>query len=140
MRNTFLILLHTFFCLISCGFVDKDIKKEAEKLLIGRWVLTTDTNFVVDIRIDSIVYYYNGQVDMSNPINFVFKDSLNAYYETKYSRFDFMRNGELLSKISIKEFETIDMDTIVNIVVYLDKKGLDIVSRNISVSFRRLEN
>jgi hypothetical protein len=140
MRTIFLILLHTFLSLISCGFVDNDIKKEAEKLLIGRWVLTTDKNFVMDIRIDSIVYYYNGQVDMSNPIAFVFEDSLNNYYEAKNSRFDFIRNGELLSKISIKEFETASKDTIVNTVVYLDKKGLDIVSRNRSVSFKRLEN
>lgn len=139
MRIIFLIFLHIFLSFISCGFVDNDVKKAAEKLLIGRWVLATDKNFVMDIRSDTIVYYYNGQVDMSNPIVFVFADSLNNYYEAKSGRFDFMRNGNLKSKISIKEFDVSTTDTIVNTVVYLDKKGLDIISRNRSVSFKRLE-
>jgi hypothetical protein len=74
---------------------------------------------------------------MRNPIVFVFEDSLANYYETKNCRFDFMRNGELLSKISIKEFDTTIEDTIINTIVYLDKNGLDIISRNRSVSFKK---
>lgn len=139
MKTIFLILLCTLLSFEGCDFVDNDMKKEAEKLMIGRWVLTTDKSFIMDIRSDSIIYIYNGQVEICNPIVFVFEDSLNKYYNAKENRLDFMRKGELLSKISIKEFDTATKDTIINTVVYLDNNGLDIISRNRSVSFIRQE-
>lgn len=139
MRPIFLIFLNTFLCFISCSFVDNDIKKVAEKLLIGKWVLATDNNFVMDIRSDTIVYYYDGQVNMSNPIVFVLDDALMNYYEAKSSTFDFIRDGDLQSKILVKEFDVSSKDTIINTVVYLNKNGLDIISRNRSVSFRKQE-
>jgi hypothetical protein len=111
----------------------------AEKLLIGKWVLATDNNFVMDIRSDTIVYYYDGQVNMSNPIVFVLDDALMNYYEAKSSTFDFIRDGDLQSKILVKEFDVSSKDTIINTVVYLNKNGLDIISRNRSVSFRKQE-
>lgn len=139
MRTIFLIFLYTFLSFINCGFVDNDIKKVAEKLLIGRWVLTTDKNFVMDIRSDTVVYYYNGQVDISNPIVFVYGDSLSKYYDAKNNRFNFMSDVNYFSELLIKEFDLIEKDTININVVSVSSIGLDIISRNRSVSFKRLK-
>jgi hypothetical protein len=138
MRTTLLILLHTWLYIFSCGYVENGINEEAKKLLLGKWILTNDTSFIMEIRTDSIIYYYNGAVDIKNPIEFVFSDSLINYYENKFDRFDFIRENELQSKISIIEFDMATKDTVFNTILYLDKNGLDISSRNRSVSFKKL--
>ena len=111
---------------------------EVKKLLIGKWILTTDDEFVIDIKEDEIIYFYNGKIDEKNPINFVFNDSLD-YYKSKSNAFDFMKNGELHSMVEIIEYANQGKDTIVNTIIYIDKNGLDLLGRNRNVSFRKLE-
>jgi len=134
----FLLSVLTAFC--YCSVTHKQIKNnhsnEVKELLIGKWILTTDDEFIIDIKEDEITYYYNGKVDEINPIEFLFNDSL-IYYKTKDDAFNFMKNGELHSMVKIIEYTNQRKDTSVNTVIYIDKEGMDLLGRNRSVSFRK---
>lgn len=134
----FLLSVLTAFC--YCSVTHKLIKNnhsnEVKELLIGKWILTTDDEFIIDIKEDEITYYYNGKVDEINPIEFLFNDSL-IYYKTKDDAFNFMKNGKLHSMVKIVEYTNQRKDTSVNTVIYIDKEGMDLLGRNRSVSFRK---
>ena len=104
MRVLIVLVVLNSFC--NCSVAHKIMKnksdKEVKKLLIGKWILTTDDDFVIDIKEDEIIYFYNGKIDERNPIDFVFNDSLD-YYKTKRNAFDFKKNGELHSMVEIIE-------------------------------------
>lgn len=134
-----MIGLHLFLSFKSFGFMDNNVKKAAEKLLIGRWVLTTDKNFEMDIRSDTIVYHYKGKVSSSNPIVFLFGDSLIKYYDAINNRFNLMNGVSSFSELLIKEFDIVEKDTNNINVLSVSDIGLDITSRNRIVSFKRLK-
>lgn len=140
MRVLIVLVVLNSFC--NCSVAHKIMKnksnKEVKKLLIGKWILTTDDDFVIDIKEDEIIYFYNGKIDERNPIDFVFNDSLDSY-KTKRNAFDFMKNGELHPMVEIIEYANQGKDTIVHTIIYIDKNGVDLIGRNKSVSFRKLE-
>jgi len=140
MRVLIVLVVLNSFC--YCSVTNKQMKNksnnEVKELLIGKWILTTDDEFVIDIKEDEIIYFYNGKIDERNPIDFVFNDSLD-YYKTKSNAFDFMKNGKLHSMVEIIEYANQGKDTIVNTIIYIDKNGVDLIGRNRSVSFRKLE-
>lgn len=140
MRVLIVLVVLNSFC--NCSVARKIMKNksnnEVKKLLIGKWILTTDDDFVIDIKEDEIIYFYNGKIDERNPIDFVFNDSLD-YYKTKRNAFDFKKNGELHSMVEIIEYANQGKDTIVHTIIYIDKNGVDLIGHNKSVSFRKLE-
>lgn len=140
MRVLIVLVVLNSFC--NCSIAHKIMKNksnnEVKKLLIGKWILTTDDDFVIDIKEDEIIYFYNGKIDERNPIDFVFNDSLD-YYKTKRNAFDFKKNGELHPMVEIIEYANQGKDTIVHTIIYIDKNGVDLIGHNKSVSFRKLE-
>ena len=140
MRVLIVLVVLNSFC--NCSVAHKIMKNksnnEVKKLLIGKWILTTDDDFVIDIKEDEIIYFYDGKIDERNPIDFVFNDSLD-YYKTKRNAFDFKKNGELHPMVEIIEYPNQGKDTIVHTIIYIDKNGVDLIGHNKSVSFRKLE-
>ncbi|MEY5001243.1 MAG: hypothetical protein RLZZ211_1279 [Bacteroidota bacterium] len=140
MRVLIVFVVLNSFC--NCSFTTKIMKNksnnEVKELLIGKWILTTDDEYVIDIKEDEIKYFYKGKIDERNPIDFVFYDSLE-YYKTKSNAFDFMKDGELHSMVELIEYANQGKDTVVNTIIYIDKNGMDLIRRNRSASFRKLE-
>jgi len=140
MKSFFLILIYPLLSCNGFSLSDETTESKAKELLIGRWALSTDSSFIVEIRSDSIIYYYKGHIEEKYLISFVFRDSLSCYYFPEDKSFDFMKNAELFSKIEILEYNSAVRNEVVNIVVYVDKNGLDLVARKRSVSFNRVND
>ena len=141
MRNIILIVFSIILGAFACSSLNIGSQGESEKikkLITGRWVLSTDERFIVEIRNDTMAYYYDGDLEYKNPFVLSIKDSI-SYYEKEGNVFNFMKDDKLSSKVEIKEFDTLDKDTVVNTVVYLDEKGMDLIARNRSISFSKLK-
>ena len=144
MKNILILLLSFIMVFLGYSSSDKtsqDISdiSDIKALIIGKWVLSNDKKFIVEIQNDSIAYYYNGKIKDKNPIQFTFGDSL-SYYKIKNHAFDFFKDGELASQAKITEYNVSEQDTIIHVIVYIDQNGMDIISGNRTGSFNKLKN
>lgn len=140
MKNIILVLwvFSSSYCNVTNMDLQKSSSSEVKQLIIGKWSLVSDKEFIIDIKENSITYYYNGQVEEQNSIIFSFKDSLSDY-RIKDNVFDFMRNGRLHSRVEIKEYVYQTKDTVINTIVYIDEKGMDLIARDRSISFNKIQ-
>lgn len=140
MKNITVIVFSFIFTFYTCttGIRNEDVTIKVKKLILGKWVLSNDDSFILEISKDTMTYYYDGRVEFKNPIVFSFKDSI-SYYNKGNNIFDFMKNGRLFSKVEIKEYDMKTNDTIANTIIYLDEKGMDLKARNRNVSFNKIK-
>lgn len=140
MRN--ITLLVSMFAASCCGVKhasSQSPSSEIKKLLIGKWVLVNDKKFVIDIKEDSMIYYYNGKIDDKNPIVFLFGGSL-LFYKNKANVFNFMRsNGDIYPGVVIKEYDSFSKDTVINTVVDISKDGMGLMARYRYVNFKKIK-
>jgi len=112
---------------------------EVKRVLIGRWVLANDKNFVMSIKEDSIVYYYNKKVKHKKSITFSFGDSLFCYKKNN-GDFNFMKdNGDIYPGIIIKEYDPIEKDTKDITIIFLDKTGMDLMGGGRTATFKKIK-
>lgn len=138
MKNILLIFL---FINCSCCLNQANAQSpsvQIKKLLIGRWVLADDKNFIMSIKNDSIIYCYKKKVTDRKPITFSFGDSLLSY-KTKSNTFNFMRKGKLYSKVVIKEYDLLEKNTTDITIVYIDKTGMDLIGGDRTATFKKIK-
>ncbi|MBK7988662.1 MAG: hypothetical protein IPK11_17595 [Ignavibacteria bacterium] len=108
MKTKFVTFICIFLLSICFSFAQSDLKSIAKNFLIGRWVLNTDKNFVMDLRSDSVMYYYKGKLDDKYRIEIVFKDSLDCwecYFDKVDSSFLFWGKGDNGIVLSLNKFD-----------------------------------
>lgn len=143
MKTKFVTFVCIFLLSICFSFAQSDLKSVAKNFLIGRWVLNTDKNFVMDLRSDSVIYYYKGKLSNKYRIEIVFKDSLDCwecYFDKVDSSFLFSGKGDNGIVLSLNKFDKYlgENQTIVitEHILYLTKEYLDLLHTR-SVSFTK---
>jgi hypothetical protein len=139
MKKVLLIfLLTTCYCCLNYANAQSP-SSEIKKLLIGKWVLADDKNFVMRIQKDSIIYCYKRKVTDRKPITFLFGDSV-SYYKNKNGAFDFLKpNGDLYPGIVIKEYDPVEKDTTETIIIYINKTGMDLIGGGRTATFKKIK-
>lgn len=136
------VLLIFLFASCYCYLNHADAQSsssEVKRVLIGRWVLGNDKNFVMSIKEDSIVYYYNKKVKHKKSITFSFGDSLFCYKKNN-GDFNFMKdNGDIYPGIIIKEYDPIEKDTKDITIIFLDKTGMDLMGGGRTATFKKIK-
>jgi hypothetical protein len=113
--------------------------REIKNLLIGKWVLASDKNFVMSIKEDSIIYCYKRKVTDRKPITFSFGDSI-LDYKNKTGAFEFLKNnGDLYPGIVIKEYDPIEKDTSDITIIYIHKTGMDLIGGGRTATFKKIK-
>jgi hypothetical protein len=138
MKKALLILL---FTTCYCCFYHANAQSpssEIKKLLLGKWVLANDKNFIMNIKEDSIIYCYKRKETDRKPVTFSFGDSL-LNFKTKSNAFNFLRNGKLYPKIVLKEYDVLEKDTSDITIVYIDKTGMDLIGGGRTVTFKKVK-
>lgn len=139
MKNCFLILLFTT-CYCCLNHADAQTpSSEIKRLLIGKWVLAGDKKFVINIKKDSIIYYYNKKIKHKKSITFSLGDSV-VCYKKKNGDFNFMKNnGDIYPGIVIKEYDPIEKDTTDITIIYIDKTGMDLMGGGRTATFKKIK-
>ncbi len=138
MKKVLLIVLFaTCYCYLNHANAQSP-SSEIKKLLIGKWVLANDKNFVMRIKDDSIIYCYKGKVTDKKPITFLFGGSL-LHYKTKSNTFNFLRKGKLYPEVVIKEYDLQEKKTSDITIVYIDKTGMDLIGGGRTATFKRIK-
>ena len=144
MKTKFFIFICIFLLSICFGFAQSDLKNLAKNFLIGRWVLNTDKNFIMDMRSDSVIYYYKGKIDDKWRIELVFEDSLDCwgcYFNPIDSSFFFMGKGSPQFVLSINVLHEDDLiyptfgETVH--ILYLTKDHLEFAVYTGSIPFTK---
>jgi hypothetical protein len=139
MKKILLILLFagSYSCLNHASA--QSSSSEIKGLLIGKWVLANDKNFVMSIKKDSLIYCYKRKVTDRKPIIFLFSDSV-LHYKNKIGAFDFLKgNGDLYPGIVIKEYDPIKKDTTDITIIYINNKGMDLMSGGRTATFNKIK-
>jgi hypothetical protein len=135
MKNVLLILLLTIcYCCLNHASAQSP-SSQIKKLLIGKWVLAADKNFVMSIKEDSIIYCYKKKVT----ITVSFGDSV-SYYKSKNGAFDFLKdNGDLYPGVVIKEYDLLEKDTTDITIIYINKTGMDLIGGGRTATFKKIQ-
>lgn len=138
--NKVLLIVVFISCYCYLNHADaQSSSSEIKRVLIGRWVLANDKNFVMSIKEDSIVYYYKKKVKHKKSITFSFGDSL-FFYKKNNSDFNFMKdNGNIYPGIIINEYDPIEKDTKDITIIYLDKTGMDLMGGGRTATFKKIK-
>ncbi len=144
MKTKFVTFICIFLLSICFSFAQSDLKSIAKNFLIGRWVLNTDKNYVMDLRSDSVIYYYKGKLDGKYRIEIVFKDSLDCwecYFDKVDSSFLFSGKGDNGIVLSLNRFDEYlggnQTRVITEHILYLTKEDLEFALYTGSVSFTK---
>jgi len=105
-----------------------DFRNEIKRMIIGKWVATTNNNVKVEIKDDTIKYYYGEKILEKKFIEIKINDSA-LFFRTKDGAYNFLQNGKLYPMVKILKFDKKDKP-IENIVIYIDKLGLSIITEN----------
>jgi hypothetical protein len=135
------ILLIWLFILCNSGLTQVNTQNQhlnVEKMLLGKWALANDKNYVMWIKENSIIYYYKSKVKHKKSIRFLFGDSL-VYYRNNNGHFNFMKdNGDIYPGVLIKEYDSLEKDTTDITIVYLDKTGMDLIGKGRTATFKKI--
>lgn len=115
----------------------KNSYSEIDELVLGKWILSNNKDFMIKIERDSITYYDSSKIKYKNPVKMEFSDSL-SYFKSGNSTYNFMKNGSLATKAKIKEYDLMLKDTIIHTIIYIDKQGMDLMSNGRNVSFDKI--
>lgn len=140
MKTKFVTFVCVFLLSICFSFAQSDLKSIAKNFLIGRWVLNTDKNYVMDLRSDSVIYYYKGKLDGKYRIEIVFKDSLDCwecYFDKVDSSFLFWGKGDNGIVLSLNKFDEYLGKNQTEDILYLTKEDLEFALYTGSVSFTK---
>jgi hypothetical protein len=131
-------LLFIWIVLPNIGYPQTNSNDELLQFFFGEWELLNDKKFKVVYTKDKITYIYNGKIEYTNPINFVFSDEAKKFRQ-KENTYNFTTDKIQNDNFKIIEYDVKENDTLTSYILYIDNQYLEVIARSKDVTFKKIK-